>query len=139
MNDDRQAFEAWCKRENINHTTYSERQAYPPGTYTDTRTWAAWQAWQAARAASPVPQPAAFYAAQSSVAVTSEWCRGWDDCRRAMLAASPASPAQQPCACVSASVDGCWQNHHPQPPHGSYCRRRATPQPPQGAQQEPLT
>lgn len=51
-----------------------------------------------AASAEPVPAPAIDYAARHQMAVTSEWCRGWDDCRAAMLAAlaAPAEPVGVP-------------------------------------------
>ncbi len=112
---------------------------------------------QAARAASPVLPSATEYSAAKAMAVTKEWCRGWDD-YRAMLAASPPAPPtpQQPvayrfgdllCRLLECEELGPFTDRMPanllrewQEATDEHIDRAAaqppTPQPPQGAQQE---
>jgi hypothetical protein len=106
MNYERQAFEAWCAQQypNTNMARCSDGYAHTaahrvlPITYANVQML--WEAWQAARAASPVPagwklvpvEPTKemLAAGDKIMDCDPQWvARGY----RAMLAASPASPA----------------------------------------------
>lgn len=57
MSTMREEFERWAKESGYCVQTLDRFNAYPPGTYSDSRTHAAWNAWQAATQASPALVP----------------------------------------------------------------------------------
>jgi hypothetical protein len=159
MNDERQAFEAWCAANG--HGTLDDMVAPLDRSMRALM----WGAWQAARAASTVP---AGWKAAPLLPTKEMWEAGAACCIRtldaeedaderaaqytaiglavdvytSMLAASPASPAQQPVASVERIAGGDWRfishcvSDLPEGLHSLYTAQPPTPQPPQGAQQE---
>jgi hypothetical protein len=119
MNDERQAFEALMARLGY----HLEPATYRDGTYRDTEYSAGWAVWQAARAASPVQQPVAWREHVEQRLLT--WRQRTMNRSGDHLALDDFMDKESLADLIDFVCDECAQ-----PP---------TPQPPQGAQQEPLT